>query len=164
MTVLLMGVTGAGKTTVGQLLAQQLGWEFADGDSFHSPANIEKMRRGIALTDADRGPWLQAIHDAMAQRSANGQSVVLACSALKRDYRRRLSQGLEMQIVYLRGCQEFILSRLTHRLGHYASGSLVASQFADLEEPGADEPNVLVVGIERPTEQIVADIRKQMGL
>jgi gluconokinase len=158
-----MGVTGAGKTTVGELLAQQLGWEFADADNFHSPTNIEKMSRGIALTDEDRAPWLQAIHVAMAQRTAAGRDVVLACSALKLAYRRTLREGLEMRIIYLRGSQEYIVSRLTHRSGHYATGSLVASQFADLEEPGAAE-GVLVVGIERSTEEIVAEIRKGLGL
>ena len=90
MIVMIMGVTGAGKTTVGQLLAQELGWEFADADNFHSPANVEKMRQGIALTDEDRVPWLRSIHDAMAERSAQGRNVVLACSALKRAYRDEL--------------------------------------------------------------------------
>jgi len=159
-----MGVTGAGKTSVGQLLAQQLGWEFADADSFHTPHNVEKMRRGIALTDEDRAPWLRAIHDAMARHSAEGRDVVLACSALKRAYRRELRQGLDMRIVYLRGSEEFILSRLSHRTGHYATGSLVASQFADLEEPGADESDVLLVEINRSTEEISDEIRRQLHL
>jgi len=163
MIVLIMGVTGAGKTTVGQFLAQQLGWEFADADSLHSPANIEKMRLGIALTDADRAPWLQAIHDAMAQRSLEGRSIVLACSALKHTYRRQLREGLDTRLVYLKGSKEYIIRRLSHRTGHYATASLVTSQFADLEEPGPNEPEMLVVGIEQPTEEIVTEIRRWLN-
>src|SRR5882672_1737496 len=101
MVVLVMGVVGSGKTTVGSLLAQQLGWEFVDGDTFHSPANVAKMRRGEPLTDADRGPWLQSIHEAIVGWVAQKKSVVLACSALKRSYREQLSVAGEPAYVYL---------------------------------------------------------------
>jgi len=163
MIVMIMGVTGAGKTTVGELLAQQLGWEFADADNFHSPVNVEKMRQGIALTDEDRAPWLRSIHDAMAERSAEGRNVVLACSALKRAYRNELRRGLDMRIVYLRGTKEYILSRLTHRTGHYATGTLVASQFAGLEVPGKDEA-VYEVDVDQPLPEVVSKIREQLAL
>ena len=151
MIVIIMGVTGAGKTTIGVLLAQQLGWKYADADDFHSAANKEKMSRGVALTDADREPWLRAIHDALAQWEASGQNAVLACSALKHSYRKMLREGLRVEFVYLRGTAELILSRLQQRKGHYATGDLVASQFAALEEPKdayivdiADEPPTIV--------------------
>ena len=165
MIVLLMGVTGAGKTTVGALLARQMGWEFADADSFHSAANVEKMRRGIALTDEDRAPWLRALHDFMAERSAASRDLVLACSALKRAYRQKLCEGLDIKLVYLHGKQEYIVERLRGRRGHYAPASLVASQFADLEEPDDDEPEeVAVVEIDHSPEEIVAEIRRRLGL
>jgi len=96
-----MGVTGAGKTTIGVLLAQRLGWEFVDADSFHSPANVEKIRQGIALDDADRAPWLRAIRKAMEGWVSAGKSVVLACSALKRSYRQQLDVGPEVRFVYI---------------------------------------------------------------
>ena len=155
-----MGVTGAGKTTVGTLLAKQLGWQFADADDFHSPLNKEKMSRGVALTDADRGPWLQAIHEAMVQWEAAGQNAVVACSALKHAYRKLLREGVNAKFVYLRGTAELILERLQQRKGHYATGELVASQFAALEAPKGD----YVVDIADPPESIVKEIRRQLGL
>jgi len=155
-----MGVTGAGKTTVGTLLARQLGWQFADADDFHTPANKEKMSRGIALTDADRGPWLEAIHEAMLRWEASGQNAVLACSALKQDYRDRLSEGVDVKFVYLRGTAELILKRLGHRKGHYATGDLVASQFAALEEP----KDSYIVDIASSPETQVEEIRRQLKL
>src|SRR4051812_24404070 len=103
MTIIVMGVTGSGKTTVGTLLAQQLGWIFADADDFHTPANKEKMSKGIALTDADRGPWLDAIHDAMARWQSGGTNAVVACSALKQAYRDLLRKNVAVKVVYLKG-------------------------------------------------------------
>src|SRR5580658_1786376 len=102
MFVLVMGVTGSGKTTVGKLLAQRMGWIFLDADDFHSSANREKMHRGIPLSDADRAPWLDAIHDEMLRRNHDGENIVLACSALKQEYRDILGAGLNMKIAYLR--------------------------------------------------------------
>ena len=115
MIILVMGVTGAGKTTIGSLLAQQLDWEFVDADSFHSPENVEKIRQGIALSDADRAPWLRAIRDAILKWIAERKNVVLACSALKREYREELVVGPEVKVVYLKGSYELISSRLRAR-------------------------------------------------
>ncbi len=130
-----MGVTGSGKTTVGTLLAAQLGWEFADADQFHPAANVEKMARGIALTDADREPWLRALHDAIVQWLADGKNVVLACSALKRSYREKLGIGGEVRLVYLKGSYDLIAARLRERHGHFATEAILAGQFAALQEP-----------------------------
>lgn len=160
MIVVVMGVTGSGKTTVGSLLAQQLGWEFADADNFHSPANVEKMRLGIPLGDADRAPWLRSLRDAMEQWVAEPRNVVLACSALKKSYRYQLFVGSEVKFVYLKGSYDLIYRRLQLRHGHFASEKILAGQFADLEEP--DE--AITVEIDQPAEAIVADIRRRLGL
>jgi len=158
--VLLMGPAGSGKTTVGELLASQLGWEFADGDRFHSPANIEKMARGVPLDDNDRIPWLDAIHEAMEQWSAQRRNVVLACSALRKSYRERLQTGSGAKLVYLKGTYELLLKRLHLRKGHYATEQLLASQFADLEEPS----DAITIDVARSPKEIVAEIRKQLSL
>src|SRR5258708_24812418 len=121
MMVVVMGVTGSGKTTVGSLLAQQLGWEFADADSFHSPANVEKIRLGIPLDDADRAPWLRSLHQAMEQWIAKRQEAVLACSALKKSYRDQLSIDSQVKFVYLKVSYELIYHRLQLRHWHFAS-------------------------------------------
>jgi gluconokinase len=135
LVILIMGVEGSGKTTVGKLLAQDLGWTFVDADDFHSAANKEKMSRGVPLDDADRGPWLEAIHDFIAGQVEKGQNIVLACSALKQSYREQLGRAMEMKIVYLKGSFELFYSRLQKRQAHFARESLLASQFASLEEP-----------------------------
>ena len=155
-----MGVTGAGKTTIGNLLAQQLGWEFTDADSFHSPANVEKIRQGIPLDDADRAPWLKSLRQAMEQWVEEGRNVVLACSALKKSYRHELYLGSEVKFVYLKGSYDLIYQRLRARHGHFASEKILASQFAALEEPD----NAVTVEIDQPAEAIVAEIRRGLGL
>jgi gluconokinase len=160
MIVLLMGVTGAGKTTVGSVLAQQMGWVFADADSFHPAANVEKMRHAIPLTDADRTPWLEAIHQQMVQWTAANTNGVITCSALKQSYRERLLRHLTVTLVYLRGSYELIEGRVSHRVDHFAPAQLVASQFQDLEEPG----NALVVSVDRSPQEIVAEIRLRLGI
>lgn len=132
-----MGVTGAGKTTIGVLLAQRLGWEFVDADSFHSPANVEKIRQGIPLDDADRAPWLRSLRQAVQGWAAQRRGVVLACSVLKRSYRAELCIAGETRFVYLKGSYDLIFQRLRQRHGHFASESILASQFAALEEPNA---------------------------
>jgi gluconokinase len=135
MLIMLMGTTGAGKTTVGQLLAARLGWTFLDADDFHPPANIEKMKHGIPLTDADRLPWLEKIHAELVRSDAAGKNVILACSALKQSYRDQLSAGLKLHIVYLRGSFDEMRRHIAHRHGHFAGESILAGQFADLQEP-----------------------------
>jgi gluconokinase len=160
MIVMLMGVVGAGKTTIGELLAAQLGWEFADADDFHSAANIEKIRQGIPLEDADRAPWIVAIHEAMLQWDKEQRNVALACSALKRSYREQLSVGVDLKIVYLRGSRELIYQRLLARHGHFATEQLLSSQLATLEEPDSG----IVVNVDQPPLKIVADIRQQLRL
>jgi gluconokinase len=163
--VLLMGPAGSGKTTVGDLLAARLSWEFADGDDFHSAANKDKMSRGVPLTDEDRLPWIQSIRDAMKQWLAQGRSVVLACSALKRTYRDLLlgihSNAKEVRLVYLKGTYDLLLERLHSRKGHYMKEQMLASQLADLEEPGDD---ALTIDVAKSPEQIVAEIQKCLGL
>ena len=135
MLLLLMGVTASGKTTVGHLLRDRLGWPFYDGDDFHPPANIEKMKHGIPLTDTDRTPWLVNIHVQLVQLATEGKNAVLACSALKQSYRDTLSAGLDFRIVYLRGTYEQMRQHILARHGHFAGESILAGQFADLEEP-----------------------------
>jgi len=135
MVILVMGTTGAGKTTVGRLIAQKLGWTFLDADDFHPQTNIEKMKHGIPLTDVDRVPWLANIHSRLQQLTGEGKNAVLACSALKQSYRDALSAGLDMRIVYLRGTYEEMRQHILARRGHFAGESILAGQFADLEEP-----------------------------
>lgn len=135
MVILVMGTTGAGKTTVGKLIARRLGWIFLDADDFHPPANIEKMKHGIPLTDLDREPWLANMHSRLVQLAAEKRDAVLACSALKQSYRDALSAGLDFRIVYLRGTYEQMRKHILARRGHFAGESILAGQFADLEEP-----------------------------
>ena len=136
MIVVLMGVSGAGKTTIGALLSERLGWPLLDADDFHPPGNIEKMRSGIALTDEDRWPWLDRLNGLLKEKDSNGESVLLACSALKQKYRDRLAAGCSnLRWVHLKGGFELIESRLKSRKGHYMKAGLLESQFAALEEP-----------------------------
>jgi gluconokinase len=160
LIVIVMGVTGAGKTTIGSLLAKELGWEFADADSFHSAANKEKMSRGIPLDDADREPWLEAIRAALLQWSAERRNVVLACSALKKSYRERLKIGPEVKFVYLKGSYEVIRERLLSRHGHFATEKILSSQFEALEEP----EDAIVVDVGKTPEEIVSEIRDRLKL
>jgi gluconokinase len=160
MIVIVMGVTGSGKTSVGRLLAAQLGWEFADADDFHPRANVEKMKRGIPLDDEDRRPWLERLRIQIMSWIADAHNGVMACSALKRSYRQELSVGPEVRFVYLKGSPELIAQRLRLRKGHFADEKILAGQFADLEEP----ETAVVVDIARTPEEIVAEIRLRLGL
>ena len=148
-----MGVVGAGKTTVGSLLAQKLGWRFADADDFHPAVNVEKIRRGIPLDDADRVPWLAALRNAVLDWNAKRQSAVLACSALKRKYRDQLSVD-GVRFVYLKGDFDLIEHRLQERTGHFASESILKSQFEDLETPD----DAITVEIDKAPDAIVTEI------
>ena len=157
-SLLIMGVAGCGKTTVGRLLATRLGWDFLDADDFHPPANIARMRAGIPLDDSDRAPWLAALNEALRASLAAGRHPVLACSALKERYRLTLRQGVEgLQIIHLQGSYEMIWSRLAERQGHYMKPAMLRSQFDALEEPS--DALTLDVGLE--PEQIVQEIMKR---
>ena len=155
-----MGPAGSGKTTIGELLASRLGWSFVDGDTFHSPANVEKMSRGVPLDDSDRIPWLNSIREAMLRWDALRQNIVLTCSALKRSYRDLLRINSNVKLVYLKGTYDLLRERLRSRKGHYATEQLLASQFADLEEPA----DAITIDVARSPEEIVSEIRKLLAL
>jgi carbohydrate kinase (thermoresistant glucokinase family) len=158
-----MGVSGSGKSTIGQALAARLSWRFEDGDRFHPLGNVAKMSAGQPLTDEDRWPWLRAIAAEIDRACGAGERVVMACSALRRVYRDILVHGRpDIRIVYLNGTESLIASRLSRRKGHFMPAGLLASQFATLEPPGADERPV-TVSIDAPVDKIVDDISKQLG-
>jgi len=160
MIVIVMGVVGAGKTTVGKLLASELGWQFADADDFHPASNVEKISHGIPLTDEDREPWLGRLRSAILKWIAEGHSIVLACSALKQSYRRKLQASSEVRFVFLKGSADLIAGRLQARHGHFAGKAILASQLADLEEPD----DAVKVEISETPQQIVDQIRKALAL
>jgi gluconokinase len=157
--VIVMGVSGSGKSTVGQMLAEQLGWTYIESDDYHSAEDINKMSNGIPLTDADRWPWLNRLHDLMADHAKQGQSVVLACSALKQSYRDLLAAGLKnVFFVYLKGDYDLIFERMKSR-DHYMQASMLRSQFDALEEP----INALMLNIEAPPGEIVRKISQHLS-
>lgn len=158
MVILLMGTTGAGKTTIGTRLARELGWTFLDADDYHPAPNIEKMSKGIPLADEDRAPWLAAIHAELLRRTALGENVVLGCSALKQKYREVLSAGLAMKIIYLKGSYDEMLRHIQGRLGHFAGAAILAGQFADLEEPR----DAIVVDVSKAPDEIIAELRGRL--
>lgn len=161
MIILLMGITGSGKSKIGKLLADSLHWEFSDADTFHPPANIEKMSQGIPLNDVDRAPWLQAIQHAINRWLQEEQNVVLACSALKATYRQILCcNHSQIRLVYLKGSFELLESRLTQRQDHFMEINLLQSQFDILEEP----EDGIQVDIAQPPEVIVEQIRLSLKL
>jgi len=161
--IVLMGVSGGGKTTVGAALAQQLGVRFLEGDTLHPPKNIAKMQRGEPLDDADRLPWLHAIAAVIDDWRARGISGVVACSALKRAYRKILiGARADVRLVYLRGTRDMIAARLATRRGHFMPAALLDSQFATLEEPAGEE-NAIVVAVDRAPEDIIEELREKLA-
>jgi gluconokinase len=155
-----MGVSGSGKTAVGTRLAEKLKYEFLDADNFHPPANIEKMKHGIPLTDEDRFPWLKNLHHELGSRLSQGQSAILACSALKETYRQILGEDLaQVRFVYLHVDKEVLAERLQKRAGHFFPKELLDSQLAALETPH----DALVVEENRPLDEVVDSIVKGIG-
>jgi gluconokinase len=161
MVIIVMGVTGAGKTTVGRALAAALGWEFHDGDELHSDASKRKMHRGIALDDADRAPWLSALRKLIEAMLAEGRNGVVACSALKKSYRDELVVDRNsVKLVYLKVSEQVIAERLRNRIGHFMNPDLLESQFDTLEEPA----DAIIVDASMAPEAVVNTITAQLGL
>ncbi len=162
--VVVMGVSGSGKTTVGIALADSLGWEFVDGDDLHPPANVSKMAAGVPLTDDDRWPWLETIGRWIDVRRSAGAGAVVACSALRRSYRDLLRRGRpEVRFCHLAVDADHLRERLAHRRGHYMPASLLASQLSSLEPLDEDEPGVTLDGREGLA-RVVAEARAALGL
>ncbi len=169
MVVILMGPAGSGKTTVGRRLAESLGWPYHEGDDFHPRENVALMRAGTPLGDTERAPWLAALAELIAGHLADGTSAVLACSALKRSYRRRLvpraAPAGVVRFVYLRATAELLERRLSGRRGHFFSAEMLASQLADLEEPGEGEAApVTTVDAAATPDALVREIRRELGV
>jgi gluconokinase len=161
--IIVMGVSGAGKSTIAAMLAMRLGWTYEDADWFHPPANVEKMHAGKPLTDEDRWPWLRAIAEFIDRTQSAGQHAVIACSALKRAYRDVLiGTRRSVRLVYLKGDRELIARRMALRHGHFMPPSLLDSQFATLEEPGEGE-DPIVVSIEARPRDVVERIVARLG-
>ncbi|WP_146691379.1 gluconokinase [Bradyrhizobium canariense] len=159
-----MGVSGSGKTTIADKLAERIGWRCEDGDKFHPASNIAKMSAGHPLTDEDRWPWLQAIANEIDRICKAGERTVIACSALKRAYRDILVHGRDdVRIIYLKGTQQLIADRLAKRKGHFMPAGLLDSQFKTLEPPARDE-NPVTVSIDASVDAIVDDIVRQLGI
>jgi gluconokinase len=157
--IIVMGVSGSGKTSVGRSLAEHLGWDFYDADDFHPPENIAKMTKGIPLDDAERVPWLATLHDLIASSLKGGRPGVLACSALKEHYRQQLMDGNQgVLLIYLKGSYDLIWSRMEKRTDHYMKPHMLKSQFEALEEP----VTALTTDISSSVEEIVQEILKQM--
>ena len=163
MIVIVFGVSGAGKTTVGKLLARKLGWHFLEADDFHPAANVEKMRGGHPLTDEDRWPWMKRLREQIERSLAARENAVLACSALKRKYRDCLRVSSDVKFVFLRGDYGLIADQQRHRRGHFMNPDLLRSQFGDLEEPERDE-NEITMELGRTPEEVVEEIKTKLHL
>jgi gluconokinase len=165
MVIIIMGVSGSGKTTIGSQLADQLDWPFYEGDDYHPPENIAKMSSGIALTDDDRKPWLEALANLIADLLAKNVSAVLACSALKSIYREQLKRASrspvnQVRFVYLRISPEVARERLQNRKGHFMPANLVSSQFEALEEPG----DAIIINAALSPDEAAAQVRQALEL
>ncbi|MGH7847096.1 MAG: gluconokinase [Candidatus Binatia bacterium] len=158
--IILMGVAGSGKTTVGRLLASEMQWPFYDGDDLHPTSNIEKMKRGIALSDSDREPWLDAVRELIVELLRQGKSGIVACSALKKNYRDRLLIDERVELVHLKGDFDLMRERLKHRSGHFMAPELLRSQFETLEEP----EDALDVDVSLSPHALVDSIRDRLQL
>ena len=163
MIAIVYGVSGAGKTTVGKLLARELNWRFIEADDFHPAANVEKMRSGHPLADEDRWPWLERLRQQIEQSLAAGENAVLACSALKRAYRDRLRISQEIQFVFLSGDYALVEKQLRSRHRHFMNPALLQSQFDDLEQPQPDE-DVLTIKLGRTPEEMLEEIKAKLRL
>lgn len=163
MIVILFGVSGAGKTTIGKLLADDLGWHFYEADEFHPRANIEKMRNGLPLTDEDRGPWLERLRQQISRCLTANENAVIACSALKRKYRQQLGVGRDVKFVFLCGDYTLVEKQLRQRSRHFMNPALLKSQFSDLEEPGSGE-DALTIELGRTPEELVEEIKAKLHL
>lgn len=162
MTIIVMGVSGSGKTTIGIALARELGWRFVDGDDLHPAVNVARMSRGEPLSDADRVPWLDAIRSVIVRARSHGESLVIACSALKAGYRRQLAAGdREVTFVYLDASPAVLEHRLASRTGHFAGPNLLASQVAALEAPSPEE--AVIVQADQPVQAVVAEIQRRLA-
>jgi gluconokinase len=166
MIIVVFGPSGSGKTVVGRALAERLGWRFLEGDAYHSPENIAMMRSGKPLTDAERGPWLAALAREIASTIADGRDAVLACSALKKSYRRKLlppDTAEEVSFVYLKASPEVLEERLKRREEHFFPPQLLRTQLEALEAPGEEE-GVLVTDAEQPIDAVVTQVMRTLGL
>jgi gluconokinase len=161
--LIVFGVSGAGKTTIGKLLAEELGWRFLEADDFHPPSNVEKMRSGDPLTDEDRWPWLERLRDQITRTIAAQGNAVLACSALKRVYRERLRVSDDVKFVFLHGNYKLIEKQLQRRRGHFMNPALLKSQFTDLEEPSLAD-GAVTVELGRSPQELVEEIKAKLNL
>jgi gluconokinase len=162
MIVIVMGVTGTGKSTIAKALAERTGWTFAEGDDYHSAANVAKMKSGVPLNDSDRAPWLAALHDVLLGWQADGKSGVMTCSALKQSYRETLGDGMEpayFRFILLEVPKQVLIDRLRHRPGHFMNPALLDSQLATLEVTA----DLVRVNADQPPANTVDDILKQLG-
>ena len=159
MIIILMGVSGSGKTTIGELLSADLGWDYRDGDDFHPPENVKKMSKNIPLNDTDREIWLTRVKNIIDEYEANRKNAVISCSALKESYRVLLAKGCEnLQFVFLKGGYELIHRRLEERYGHFMGATLLQTQFDTLEEP----TDAVIVDISESPEGIVKTVKNQL--
>jgi carbohydrate kinase (thermoresistant glucokinase family) len=164
LVLVVMGVSGSGKTTVGKLLAERLGWHYQEGDALHPPENVAKMHAGIPLTDADRQPWLESVAAWIDGQRAAKQPGIITCSALKRSYRRTIiGDRPEVRLVYLRGSRDVMAEHLAKRTGHFMPASLLQSQIDTLEEPGPDE-DPITIDVGPPAGRIAEDIIRLLAV
>lgn len=160
MIIVLMGVTGSGKTTIGRLLSEELGWRYYDADDFHPRANVEKMQNGVPLNDCDRLPWLETLRNLIRQCLERDENAVLACSALKESYRKYLLVNKKVNLIYLKGSYALIQKRLSARHGHFMNPKLLDSQFETLEVPS----HAVQIDVSSSPDEIVKTIRNHLGL